>query len=363
MEATSLYLVFFELILAVIGATHFIYTIVSNRKLPPVSVIYILVLTIISIAWAFHGAPGSRWMGIKIGVFVSCLYLASVYPRYCMYLLVCLLSVGFVLDNIVSGAFDPKHVGSNANQLLPIPFLAIGFGLILYNKKKHVNVWLLYSAIAIEVIFATIFGVRGSIVGAAIILVILHSRRASTYFIKYAQWIPFGYLLFVVFSFYSIITKLSLVPVTPSNIERSSMISSAIFYFPDYVLTGPRGEFDRLAGPASSLAGLELYVNDKGVDPHCFILSFWRDEGAVLTLLWLLPWFFYWKSVKRLFIYIEGAHSRVVLGMLTIAVVQFSLSPPSTGMRLLVALTMGAALEFGRRLQGINQPVRAATRA
>ncbi|HEY5139785.1 MAG TPA: glycosyltransferase, partial [Methylococcales bacterium] len=96
------------------------------------------------------------------------------------------------------------------------------------------------------------------------------------------------------------------------------------------------------------------YHNVSGIDPHNFFLSVWRDEGAIFTLLWVLAWFYYWNLLISLKPQLGDTRMRLVLGMLAISVVQFCLAPPSTGMRLLVALIMGSALGFANKRSLVN---------
>jgi hypothetical protein len=82
-----------------------------------------------------------------------------------------------------------------------------------------------------------------------------------------------------------------------------------------------------------------------------FLLSFWRDEGAILTLGWLLAWVYYWKRFQNGKSNLIHVNERLIIMLLATAVVHFSLAPPSVGERLLVAIVLGASF---RLIQELN---------
>ncbi|HUX65236.1 hypothetical protein [Sulfuricella sp.] len=355
MEATSLYLVAIELLLAFCGWNFFLYCAFSKKCLFSKADIYVVLLTVISAIWFVLGdADGGRWLSFKTTLFVCCFYLSSKYPRQGMLLLAVLALVGFLLDDVASGEYLSKHVGTNANQLLTIPFTLIACALFLYRRDNYINLMMLYFVAGFEIFCAFIIGARAAAISALLVIILVSSVKVSRIFIKFGQWVPFIYLIIALISYYSMQSEVNLVPATPSNIERSSMIFAAISHFFEYLFTGPRGEFDQLAGAATRVFDFQIYSNIKGVDPHFFFLSLWRDEGAILTLLWLFTWFYYWNAVKSLRTQLDETRIRVILGMLAIAVVQFSIAPPSTGKRLLVALIMGSALGFANKRSSVK---------
>lgn len=349
MEATSLYLVFTELLLALFGGVHFLYWASVKRLSLSGVVFFIALLTIVSaLGFLLEDADG-RWLNIKVATFICCLYFSSQYPRHAVLLLSILAVMGFFLDAVLTGDLFLKHVGLNANQLLLIPFTLISCALILFSRDKHINLWVLYSAISIEIFCAFYFEIRSAVISSLLTFILVSSVKASRIFLKYGKWIPFLYLVIVLLSYYSLLLNINLVPATASNIERSSMMYAAFYHFFDYPLIGPKGEFDQIAGAAANAFNWQLYSSAKGVDPHFFFFSFWRDAGAIFTLLWVIVWFYYWGRLNKLITYLDDSRIRVVLCILAIGVVQFSIAPPSTGTRLMVALIMGAALGFAKQ--------------
>jgi len=346
MEATSLYLVEIELSLAFFGAILFFYQVFSKGHLLFKADINVAVLAVLSTLWLVLADTEGRWLGLKATLFVCCMYFSIKFPRQSMLCLALLAFMGFFIDNIAGGIYLSKHVGINANQILTVPFALIFCAIYLYQRKENINLSLLYFVVCLDIFSAFSIGARAAAISAILLICFVGSKKASNIFLKFAQWIPIFYIAIVLISYYSLMFEIEWMPATPSNIERSSMIFAAVSHFFEYPFTGPKEEFDQLSGQAIEIFDMALYDNLNGVDPHNFFLSLWRDEGSTLTLLWIFAWFQYWNTLRRLKLQLDETRVRVVIGMLAIAVVQFSLSPPSTGTRLLVALIMGTALGF-----------------
>jgi len=396
MEAKSYYLVAVELLLAFCGVIFFLFRKSSRRCILSKADIYVVLLALMSTFWFALGATNGRWLSLKATIFVCCLYLSSKFPRQGMLLLATLALTGYFLDDIANGVLFSKQIGANADQIMTIPFVLIISALFLYKRAKHINIWSLYFVASLQILVAVIIHARGDALSAILLILLVSSKKVSQIFLKIVQWIPFIYIAIMLISYNALIFNIKVISATPSNIERSSMIFAAMDHFFDYPFTGPRVEFDKFVTsamgaincshisttggginglgipgkgiPGKGITGLGIpglgipgkditageghaflckpYYNAKGVDPHSFILSLWRDEGAMLTILWLFPWFYYWHTLKSLKPQLDETRIRIVIGLLAISVVEFSLSPPSTGIRLMVALIMGAALGF-----------------
>jgi len=361
MEVDSYYLVTVELLIALGGFFQFYYQIFTKKPKLLKADIYFLLLTVISAFWFVLGDDEGRWLSLKASLFVCCVYLSSKFPRQALLIICTLLLVGYLLDNVASGYILSKHVGENSNQILVIPFLLITCTLLLLKQDENINLKLLYFVAVIQIICALIIGARAAAIAGMAVIVLVGSIGISRAFIKYGQWIPFVYLIAALLGYWGLVFESKAVSATPSNIERSSMIFAAESHFFDYLFTGPRAGFDQLAmhsmdaincEPEKKIVGgwavfeCKVYKNNKGVDPHTFFLSLWRDEGAILTTLWILAWFFYWKKLEKLNTMLNEKKVRVIIGMLAIGIIQFSISPPSTGLRIAVALIMGSALGF-----------------
>lgn len=354
MQATSYYLVIIELLLAVCGGIYFLYRASLQRHLLYGADFFIALLTFITPFCFLLDDADSRWLGLKTALFVCCLHLSSKYPRPSMLLLATLAFIGFILDYVVTGEFLSKHVGFNGNELLPIPFTLIICAFLLSRRDSHINLAHILVVVSIDVFCAFILDARAASISALLVTILVLSPKSARIFLKYGQWIPFIYLSIVLISYYSMLSKYDFIPVTPSNIERSSMIFAAVSHFFDYPFMGPRGEFDQMAGAITKIFNWQLYKDTGGVDPHFFFLSLWRDNGAILTLLWVIPWFYYWHVLNKMNIRFDETRMRVVFGLLAISTVQFCTTPPSTGKRLLVALIMGAVMGFAKQRLLVN---------
>jgi len=352
MENTSLYLVAIELLLAFCGGILFLF---SKGRLFSKADIYVTLLTIISPFWFVLTNVDGRWLGFKATLFVCCLYFSSKFPRQCMLLLAMLALIGFILDGVVSGEYLSKHVGMNANKILIMPFALIVCALFLFkHNKNNINLTILYFIVILEMFTALIIDVRASIISSLLVILLVSSVKASRVFLKYGQWIPFIYVTILSISYYFLLYESNWVSATGSNFERSAMIFSSISHFFEYPFAGPSKEFDQLAEESISVFNWTLNENSKGMDPHIFFLSFWRDEGAILTILWIFAWFYYWNKLKNLKPDLNETRMRVAIGVLAMAVVQFSLSPPGIGVRLMVALVMGSVLSFANKRSSVK---------
>ena len=345
MEATSLYLVALELMLAFWGGILFLYGRLLKGGALSKTEISVALLTIASSLWFTLAATEGRWLGFKTSLFVGCLYLASKFPRQGV-----LLMVGVVLMHFLLGA----TAGEIDTHYFVFPFSLIACGVVLLRRTNRTNVALFYVAASLEVALALSVGARGIVVSALLAILLVLSVRASRIFLKYGQWIPLFYLGLMVIGYYFLIAGVDWIPKSASNFERTSMISAAVALFLKYPITGPREGFDAFVGAAMDAFNQQPYDSAKGVDPHSFLLSLWRDEGAILTVLWFFVWLYYWHQLKELRFRLREKRVRIALAMLAFAVVQFSLSPPDTGTRLMVALTLGAVLGFANRRASVS---------
>ena len=341
MEATSLLLVVLELILAIGGGTLFLHEAISKGRGISRSSLSVVMLMVVSSFWFVLASTDGRLLGFKAALFVACLYFAFRLPRQGV-----LLLVGVLLERFFE-RFESEELGS---KYLVLPVLLIVCGLFLFRRRTLVNLAPLYIVASFEVVYEFSVGARGLAVSTLLSILLVLSVNASRMFLKYGRWVPLAYLCVVVGTYFSLLLRLDwfesvgLAVGSQSNFERSSMIFVATSNFFDYPITGPRAEFDTLVGSIMDVFGYSTYDSTKGIDPHSFLLSLWRDEGAILTLLWLWVWFFYWKMLKMLQCRLNEKRVRIALAMLASGVIQFSLSPPETGTRLLVALILGTVL-------------------
>lgn len=344
MEAISPYLVVFEFMLAICGASLFFYDTFIKKQLLSKSSCYVLTVTVASLLWCLLTVDSAgRWLGLKTCLFVCCLYFAAKLPRQCMYLLIGLMFMRF---------FEGIDLGLLGTKYLALPFILTACGLFFIRIRKTQSYLILYVATFFEIVYAVYVGARGMAFSAILAIILAYSIRASRLFIRYGKWMPFLYWLSLVLVYYGLFMDIELVPISASNIERSSMVVATIENFFGYMISGPKEGFDSLVDPVINVFNFQHYDNVKGIDPHSFLLSLWRDEGAIFSLLWVFTWFIYWKKLKALQLSILEKKNRIAIAMLAIAVVQFSLSPPETGARLTVALIMGLVLGI------TNNPIR-----
>lgn len=305
-----------------------------------------LVVLIPSLIWILF-YDDVRYLLFKALSMLSVIYLSSKFPRQLLFLLGFIALTGFVLDDVQNHIFISKHVGQNQNQVLTIPFLLICVTFFLTKDITDKYIIILYLVATLEFFMGLYFGVRNSCVIAMIFIMVLASRKIAKLFVKYGSLIPLIYILSLFISYkYYLTIDVDPLNINPSNIERSSMIYASLDSFFSYLLQGPGSNFDALASQAmtSVSSNLKIYSNEYGVDPHVFLLSLWRSVGSLITILWFIYWLYYWSLLRKIEPFIDDFKVRLYLALLAMAVVVFSLEPPSLAFRILVAVIMGVAL-------------------
>lgn len=89
-----------------------------------------------------------------------------------------------------------------------------------------------------------------------------------------------GYLLYAMS-----IEPFSYIDETPSNIERYCMDQTSLSNFFNFILTGPLASLDAAIQECTFGYGITLYQDVGGVDFHSFLLSLWRDSGALVSII------------------------------------------------------------------------------
>ncbi len=337
MESSSITIVLLELIISVCGGFFCIQRLVLSGGRTDLSSLNVLFLTIISPFWLLWSESAGRFLSFKVSLFVCSAYFAFRFPRKAVLLIASILLMEF-LPNISTTMFSSKY------NIFPITmFLCCIF---LYQDRMHINITPLFFASFLDMLWAYSVGLRSGFISVLIVMCLISSRRLSILFIDLAKWMPFMYLLAMLIVFYFLQFDSTFIPFTSSNLERSSMIGIAIINFFNYLFTGPRINFDEPVNIIMKSFGFTLYENPKGVDPHSFLLSLWRDEGAILTVLWVFVWFNYWKRITIIKPFLNEIKSRICIALLSVAVIQFSLLTPSASTRLILALIFGSILGF-----------------
>jgi O-antigen ligase len=114
---------------------------------------------------------------------------------------------------------------------------------------------------------------------------------------------------------------------------------------PDYLFSGPRLVFDNVVSNEIQETGITtLYETDYGVDPHNFVLSVWKDEGLIVAFIWLMMFIGIIRLIVNKHFSQKTSQSLGVISLLVYPIVHFTLSPPSTDNRLMVAAFVGLSL-------------------
>jgi len=270
----------------------------------------------------------SRWLFIKVVLFVLVTALSVRRPQFSI-----LILIAVVLFQV--------STSEGKSATFPLPILAL-LTIYIFPRIKA-----LYSVIIFTLAFLILSlssGLRSGVVfGLIAISIAALPPVVNKGLVRLIPHIMFIYIAVMVSAFALFIADF--MPqsfFTASNIERSSMIFRAVTMSPEYIFKGPRLTFDSSVSEVIDDTGVtSLYESDYGVDPHNFILSLWKDEGGLVALIWLIVF-------VRLMSFIVNKHSTdastrtlAVMALLVYPVVHFTLSPPSTDNRLMIAAFIG----------------------
>ncbi len=350
-----------ELLCSGLAILWYVQEISIGRRISPLLIPLICLLGITSL-WFYFGAEGHRWLGLKAVFFFLCVYLASRNERLAIVLLISAIVLkGFLYLQLSDIFTQGKYI-----------FPRFGFLVLLFlllNKGTSGKSVLLNVALVVgwcwEMNTAFQNGARGVMIGLALAALVIYSRALSRLALHVLCLVPFFYII-VMSSMYLAFLNNWIFPETiPGSvfgvIERSSMIYSAINQFFDYFFLGPGRDFDNDVGYWMTLFDLVYYDSMKGVDPHSYFLSLWRDEGALITILWVAVWFFYWSQVRSLTSWVGDFRIRLIISLTILAVIEFTVSPPYSAGRLFVSLILGLILGIAYSKTTLLEPSMTAT--
>jgi hypothetical protein len=334
-----------EIVSALYCSAYFLAKIGENLLVSRIALYIFLALLTTVVIGLFSYDNHSRLLFLKVVLFVLVLAISIKKP----WIAVAILTSVFTYQLLTSE-------GKSATPALPI--LAL---ILLYLKAQIKPLFLVSGFCFIYFLLCIYTGLRSGILfGVISLLMIIFPIGVRGILIRSLPYFIFVYIGVMV-TFFALFVGglLSESFATASNVERSSMISNSIFMMSDYILTGPRLSYDNMVAVEIRETGVtELYDSDYGVDPHNFVLSLWKDEGIIVALIWLAFYFNVIQSMINRHLNSQTSYSLAVLVLLAYPVVHFTLSPPSTDNRLMVAAFLGlcsALLSEGNRSLG-NRP-------
>jgi hypothetical protein len=339
MESGEPLLVITEVILGVFGGIFYLNDVLANKSIRIIKIdeIYIIFVSIISVFWTFFGGETGKWLSVK-AVLVLLVFTFAVKKTRLSVLMLMVYFVYKILTMIWGGLYLDKL------QIIPYGLLGCLISMYWgYSNKTAKTIIVIAALITLGHSYATDF--RGGMLMSLISVLVIFSEQSRRTIIRLGAIVPVLYIVIMCLVYLSFYTGDKYFEITASNIERSGMIYTAVKSFFDYPLMGPRFEFDNMVIGSTSIFGYRIYESAKGVDPHSFLLSLWRDEGAVLTLLWFGVWYVLWHKLRVYYLSItcQNYTSYIYLSSLVYSLVYFSLNPPSVDVRLIVGMVFGVA--------------------
>jgi hypothetical protein len=272
---------------------------------------------------------------IKIVIFFYLIYLSYTFPSAAAKLFLLILIVLTTIDIYING-YDSK--------LSAIPFILI-FSLLPYiigikrNSSIKLRMFFLIFVI-LELAQGILFDYRGSIIAGLFALLFL----AAT--VKYRRRLVKIFCFFPVIHIVGMSSFLFLLalgydlPLTLSNIERSSMVSWGVSNFMDYLLIGPgQSVFQTYAGELKTLYG---FTDNIPSDPHSFIFQIFIFGGGSLAIV---SYVFLVTKIIKINRIIEPQFHYYLFAVLPLFIT-FTLHPFSADSRLVVAVSFGLILSL-----------------
>jgi hypothetical protein len=320
-----------ELVAAALGMTYFFAEIIRHPIINRTSLLLIVFSLITILMGSIYYDHESRWMFVKVVCFVLVVAISIKWPRLAVFIL-------------ISVATYQVLTSEGKSATIPLPILALS---LLYCKPRINALFVIFFFSFIYLILCLHSelrsGVITSIISLSIIILPAFLRSGLIRIIPYFVVIYIGTMTALFLMFIA-----GLMPqafATASNIERSSMIFQSVIMAPDYLFSGPRLVFDNVVSNEIQETGITtLYETDYGVDPHNFVLSVWKDEGLIVAFIWLMMFIGIIRLIVNKHFSQKTSQSLGVISLLVYPIVHFTLSPPSTDNRLMVAAFVGLSL-------------------
>jgi len=271
---------------------------------------------------------------IKIAIYFYLIFLSYSFPVTASRALFSILMI-FTTINIA---------GEGYSKISAIPFILI-ITLLPHMKVKlgHYYVLLFTVFAFLEILQSAVLKYRGSLLLALALLSYLYiSYKYKKHLINMLVYFP----LFYLFGMMSYILSISLgydLPITASNVERSSMIIWGIYNFIDFPIIGPGKELFQMGagGLKSNILFSELIPND----PHSFIISIFILGGSLLSIVWYIFSVFKVRHINKI-INKSMHHYLCVAFPLFITI---SMHPFNSYSRMITAILFGILLSLSKR--------------
>lgn len=268
---------------------------------------------------------------LKIIIYFYVIFLCYTFPVQAARLLFLILIV-FSVSNVITDGYG---------KLTAVPFLLI-VSLLPYMRVKieNINILLLTCIILLEITQSVLFQYRGSLILSVLFLLYIYSsHNYKKRLINVLCLFPVLYIV-AMMSYILLLTYGYDVPISASNVERSSMVSWGVYNFAEYFVIGPGKDLFQISG--GDVKSEFLSTNTIPNDPHSFIVSMFVLGGALLSISWYV--FFIFKVFKINKIILVTWHHYLCIAFPLFIV--FSMYPFNSYSRMVTAVLFGLILSL-----------------
>ena len=274
---------------------------------------------------------------IKIAIYFYLIFLSYKFPSIGTKLLLLMLIV-FTLFNLFSYGYN--------NKLSAIPFILI-ISLISIVKPRHemskqmLLIFLLF--VMLELLQSVLFHYRGSFILACVsLLYFVFRSKYKKHLISVVCIFPVLYILGMLCYSFLLVAGYDL-PVSISNIERSSMVLWGAYNYSDYLIIGPGQEvFQNIGGKYKLIFG---FSDEIPSDPHSFIIEIFILSGGLVSVICYLLFIIKVNKINR--IINDGYHYFMFIAIPLF--LTFSMFPFNAHSRVITAVLFGLILSLPRR--------------
>jgi hypothetical protein len=226
------------------------------------------------------------------------------------------------------------------------PFFLLASGLVYLRKNNNLmSLLILLCGVVLEAAQMIWVDSRSALI--MLIVALLTSLLPLNIYGKIwrflGRYVPFLYLILLIWLLIGFASGEFYVNPTASNIERSALAFWSYKMMPDYIFSGP-GADEFFKNVNDALISVERGRDDDGIDPHSFLLSYWVGLGVLPMIAIYSVWWKLFEKINRAS-QIESFYKRISFSYFaTYAVISFTLAAPDSFFRMVVGIALGVVI-------------------
>jgi len=299
--------------------------IVFNLKKAIIALVFVVIVLIQSYFTGFDV--------IKVSLIIFYAYAAYIFPRYTLKLYL-YIYFSVLLLNVFFQDF------SKANQFDFVFISALFFvlkGKFEFNKQVVIFFIVVF---LLEFLQSYLFSSRSHLLYAFLALIYFIFPFIRNMYVKAFPYFPFAYILIMTF-YYIYAIELGL-PITISNVERSSMIYWCVSNLQEFLIFGPGADAFIEGSKNSMFSGFHRITPN---DPHSVFLFCFVTLGSVLTLILVAFYLHFLSKFKVL------SFSPILMSIYLYLVLLLSVATFTSDTRIALGLSIGVLYYFSKSVK------------